>query len=603
MKKILFLFLTISYCTYLQAQTYTDYIGAGHNNGMTVITSSQFQADGNWSESASGEQTINGAGLDEQTMIYSRFLGQATLGTNLEQIEYAKSIGMEGWLEEQFNIEPSSLLNTIWEVFYDINQFQLENGVDPNDIAGRPWAYHFNSAWWTVNMTNEDLLRQRVALALSEIMVISNRSDLDNWADGVAHYYDKLAEHAFGNFEDLLLDITLHPAMGFYLSHLNNPRSFPGENQHPDENYAREVMQLFSIGLFELNEDGTRQTDSEGHFIPTYDNNDIKEFAKIFTGLGAGGVLENEWVSEPEFWLWMDIIDLEEPMNMYEEYHQPGEKHLLNGYTVPAGQTGIQDIEDAVHHLFSHQNVGPFIGRLLIQRLVKSNPSPEYIARVTAAFNDNGQGVRGDMKAVISAILLDQEARSCEAMVKPLHGMLREPIVRYTHFFRAMDNISPQNRYWNPGYDYLEDTGQYPMYSPSVFNFFSPNYQPIGGISDNDIVAPEFELHNSRTSIGYINHVNTWTLGQMPFYTWEENNPQLSYEIEGFKEMVREPHVFLNYLDKVYTHGQLTTATRDIIHEAMLSLDWPWDREEEREYRVKIALYLLFSSPDYSVFK
>lgn len=602
MKKSILLLLLVYCCSLSYSQTYTDYIGAGHNEGMTVSSSSQFQLN-SWDESATGEQTIDGSGLEGQTMAFSRFMAQASLGADLETIEYVRSIGMETWLDEQFEVPPSSTLDAIWEVYTESYDHAIANGVPEEELGERPWAYHFNGAWWTVNMTNEDLLRQRIALALSEILVISNNSDLDNWADGVAHYYDKLAENAFGSFEDILLDVTLHPAMGFYLSHLNNPRANPDENQHPDENYARECMQLFSIGLFELNPDGSRQTDAGGSFIPTYDNNDIKEFAKIFTGLGAGDVLENMYFDEPEFWLWMDIIDLEEPMAMYQDYHQPGVKNLLNGYTIPAGQSGMQDVEDAIHHLFMHQNVGPFIGKLLIQRLVKSNPTPAYIARVSAAFNNNGQGERGDMKAVIKAILLDEEARSCSAMIDPHHGMLREPIVRYTHFFRAMDNISPLGRFWNPGYGHLESTGQYTMLSPSVFNFFSPGYQPIGEITTNNIVAPEFQLHNSRTAIGYINEVDIWAFAQMPFYTWEINNPDLSYEVDEFEQMIKEPHVFLNYLDKVYTHGQLTTSTKNIIIDTINSLDWPWDREEERRYKVRLALYLFFISPDYTILK
>lgn len=602
MKKTTLLLLAMLLLSTSYAQTYTDYLGAGHTEGITALSSSSFQQE-DWSESATADKTINGDGLDYETMVYSRFLAQASLGAKLEVINYAKELGMEAWLEEQFSIPASSTLDYTWQIYNEAYQIDVENGVDSMDIPEHPYAYHFHNAWWTVNMTNEDLLRQRIALALSEIMVVSNNSDLDFYGYSVASYYDMLAENAFGNYEDLLLAVTLHPAMGFYLSHLNNPRAFPDENQHPDENYAREVMQLFSIGLFELNNDGTRKTDNEGNFIPTYDNNDIKEFAKIFTGLGAGAILPNEWIDEPQFGLWLGIIDTEVPMVMYEEYHQPGEKHLLNGYVVPSGQTGMKDIQDAIHHLASHPNVGPFIGRLLIQRLVTSNPSPEYIGRVSAAFNDNGAGVRGDMKAVIKAILLDPEARTCEAMTAPNHGMLREPMVRYTHFFRGMENDSPLDRYWNPGYGFLESTGQFPMHSPSVFNFFSPNYQPIGAISDNDLVAPEFELHNTRTGIGFINEVDLWAINRMPFYTWQEGNPQITYEYDQLVNMTREPDVLLNHLDRIYTHGQLTEATRDIIKTAVNSLDWPWNREEELDYRSRLAIYLFFISPDYAIFK
>ena len=602
MKKATLLLSMMLFLSAAYAQTYTDYLGAGHNEGITVLSSSDFQLE-DWNEAATGDKTMNGDGLDAETMIYSRFLGQATLGANTEVINHAKELGMEAWLEEQFNIPASSTLDYTWQIYDETYQLEVDNGVDSVDLPVHPYDYHFNGAWWTVNMTNDDLLRQRVALALSEIFVVSNNSDLGFYGYSCASFYDMLAEHAFDTYEDILMAVTRHPAMGFYLSSLNNPRSFPEENQHPDENYAREVMQLFSIGLFELNEDGTRKTDDNGNFIPTYDNNDIKEFAKVFTGMGAGAILPNEWVDEPQFWLWLDIIDTEVPMVMYEDYHEPGEKHLLNGYTIPAGQSGMEDIQDAIHHLATHPNVGPFIGRLLIQRLVTSNPSPEYIARVSAAFNDNGSGVRGDMKAVVKAILLDPEARSCDAMINPHHGMLKEPIVRYTQFFRAMDNDSPLGRYWNPGFGFAESTGQYPMLSPSVFNFFSPGFQPLGPITENDLVAPEFQLHNTRTAIGYINEVDLWAIEKMPFYSWEDGNPDITYETEQFQYMVREPEVLLNYLDKVYTHGQLTDDTREIIKTAVNSLDWPWDREAELDFKARLALYLFFISPDYAIFK
>ncbi len=600
MKKAIFTFVSMLFLSISFAQTYTDYLGAGHNTGVTVTSSSDFQEE-DWDETATADKTINGDGLDYETMIFSRFLGQATLGVKNEDIEHAKAIGMEAWLDEQFEIPASSTLDLTWQIYDESYQLDVENGVDSVDLAVHPYDYHFNNAWWTVNMTNEDLLRQRVALALSEIFVVSNRSDLGFYGYTNAAYYDMLAENAFGNYEDLLLQITLHPAMGFYLSALNNPRSNPEENQHPDENYAREVMQLFSIGLFELNQDGTRKVDGDGNYIPSYDNNDIKEFAKIFTGLGAGAILDNPWVDEPQFWLWLDIIDTEVPMAMYDEYHEPGEKHLLHDFVVPAGQTGMEDIEAAIHHLATNENVAPFIGRLLIQRLVTSNPSPEYIARVSAAFNDNGSGERGDLKAVIKAILLDPEARTCEAMTAPHHGMLKEPIVRYTQFFRGMENDSPLGRYWNPGFGFAESTGQFPMLSPSVFNFFSPNYQPIGQIADNDLFAPEFQLHNTRTGIGYINEVDLWAINRMPFYTWQEGNPDISYEVDHLISMMREPDVLLNYLDRIYTHGQLTDKTRDIIKTAVNSLDWPWDREAELDYKLRLAMYLFFISPDYTI--
>ncbi|MEL7251890.1 MAG: DUF1800 family protein, partial [Bacteroidota bacterium] len=247
-------------------------------------------------------------------------------------------------------------------------------------LAVIPYWYYWKMAWWNNILRSEDHVRQRVTHALSQIFVISEKSNLQLSGPGMANYYDLLHQHAFGNFRDLLYDISLHPMMGFYLSHINNPKSDEANNIHPDENYAREIMQLFSIGLFELNPDGTRQLDDNGNPIPTYDNNDIKEFAKIFTGLAPAGywwpwedysLYPPEWGSEynesPA------TVVTWEPMVAFDNWHEPGPKYLLRGQQVPAGQTTLEDINDAIDNLFHHPNVGPFIGKLLIQRLVKSN--------------------------------------------------------------------------------------------------------------------------------------------------------------------------------------------------------------------------------------
>jgi len=254
----------------------------------------------------------------------------------------------------------------------------VAQGGDPAGYEAKDQFFH--SAFTNYAMTGEDLLRARVALALSEIFVISEVGALDGEPLGWASYYDLLLQHSFGNYRDLLYDITLHPCMGVYLTHLNNPKTDTTQNQFPDENYAREVMQLFSIGLYELNLDGSRKLDTAGNFIPTYDLGEIEEFAKVFTGLSWGD--RNEFgkrfpVSE---------LGLTIPMQMFDEEHEPGSKQLLNGFVVPDRNPvdGLADLNDAIDNLFNHPNVGPFLARLLIQRLVKSNPSPDYISRVTS---------------------------------------------------------------------------------------------------------------------------------------------------------------------------------------------------------------------------
>jgi hypothetical protein len=287
------------------------------------------------------------------------------------------------------------------------------------------------------------------------------------------------------------------------------------------------------------------------------------------------------------------------PMIMYEEWHQPGEKNLLNGYVVPAGQSGLMDIEDAIHHLFMHPNVGPFIGKQLIQRLVTSNPTPEYISRVSAVFADNGQGVRGDLAAVVKAILLDPEARTCAALEAPDFGRLREPFTRYTHFTKAIELEQFYGRYWNVGYGFYLATNQVPLASRTVFNFFLPDYQPLGPISDNGLVGPEYQLHNSRTSIEYINQVNDWAVWGYIMDDWETDNPYVTYNIDELMGLARDPEVLINRLDVLFTHGSLSESTRQIIKEAIS----PLINGDYRNERVRLALYLIMISPDYNIMK
>lgn len=529
----------------------------------------------------------------------SRFLSQASLGANLETMQHVANIGIESWIEEQIALPHTPMLTTLEEVFAEVIEWYFINGGDPEEVAVRPYWTHFNYTWWENHMRSPDILRQRIALALSEIFVISIESELGDQGYGLADFYDVLLKNSFGNFEELLYDVSLHPCMGFYLSHLNNPREITEENIHPDENYAREIMQLFTIGLYELNQDGTRKTDTSGNWIPTYTQDDIKELAKVFTGLGVADVVENPWVEEPYFGMGIYVADMTLPMIMWEEWHQPGPKTILNGFEIPAGQSGIQDIRSAIQHLFMHPNVGPFIGKQLIQRLITSNPSPGYVSRVAAAFNDNGEGIRGDMAAVVKAILLDPEARSCVASQHESFGRLREPMTRYTHFTKAISLEQYYGRYWNIAYGYYLATNQIPLASRTVFNFFLPDYQPIGVIADNDLVAPEFQLHNSRTSVEYMNQVNDWAVWGYIMDDWEPGNPHVTFNVDELRILARDPEVLVNRLDMLFTHGSLSENTRTIIKDAitpLIAYDYRYDR-------VRLAMYLMMISPDYAIMK
>jgi len=433
-------------------------------------------------------------------------------------------------------------------------------------------------------MTSDDHLRQRTAQALSQIFVVSEKSNLQLSGPGLADYYDVLYKNAFGNFRDILYEVSLHPMMGYYLSHLDNPKADPANNIHPDENYAREIMQLFSIGL-----------SAPGYYWPWEDYSSLPpEFG-------------NKEFNSP-----ISTINWE-PMVAFENQHEQGVKNLLNGQVVPAGQTTLEDINDAIDNLFNHPNVGPFIGKLLIQRLVKSNPSPAYVARVAAKFNDNGVGVRGDMEAFISAILTDAEALDCSWQDNAHHGKLRAPLLRYTQAMRAFNAQNQSGRMWNWGYLFEEAVDQGILASPSVFNFYLPEFQPNGPISDADLVAPEYQIHTSATSINFINLAYDWFIKEYymeiathagndahnaPSYNENDLDPvdYVFLDLTDEIEIANDPAALVERLNLIMTGGAFSEATKTNIINAITPLSSNNDR-------VKAALYLAFISPDYSIQK
>ena len=524
----------------------------------------------------------------------SRFLAQATLGANDALITEVANMGAEAWLEQQFALAPGFILpyaNRLDETYLamlgesdELSEAQLDR------IGESPFYWKF--AWWTAVLSSPDLLRQRVATSLTEIFVVSDRLDvLEDSPTSLASYYDVLLKHSFGNFRDLLLDVSLHPAMGVYLSHVNNAKTNPVTGTFPDENYAREVMQLFSIGLFELNIDGTQKLDGNGSPIATYDNADIREFAKIFTGLGFGGT-DDDGQLLPFGTGEEERISLSLPMRMSDEHHEPGEKRLLKNQVVPAGQTGLQDINSAIDNLFNHPNVGPFIGRQLIQRLVTSNPSPAYVQRVAEAFNGGNGSVRGDMKTLIRAILSDPEARLAPSSASSRSGKLREPMLRHVHLLRAF-NVSSTDGTFN-----LTDeapralTNQGILSAPSVFNFFRPDYSPNGVIKDAGLVAPEFQITTATTIVGMTNLVNLAIIDkEILFVPSAYAQPTLDFSRE--LGLAATPTALLDHLDTLLTYGTLSTTSRETILRALAGTDDPNER-------VDLAIYLMMISPDYA---
>ncbi len=580
----------------LLSQVYDEYIGAGNTDGVTITSSSDFAG-------LSAINTINGSGMDAEKMAAARFLSQAAFGGSMDDIENLITIGQEAWLDDQLTKPITPFTDNFEAIWNEIFNGYLSSGVPEEEIDG-PYAVHLNYTWWNNLMVGEDQLRQRVAYALSQILVISNNSNLIDYLDASSTYYDLLLEHALGNYKDLLLDVSLNVAMGAYLSHFNNPKADPANNIHPDENYAREIMQLFSIGLYELNIDGTLKLDTEGNAIPTYDNNDIKELAKVFTGLGPGDInMYVDWTNDPYFGLGLWGTDRRVPMAMYDAWHEQGSKTLLGTYVIPDGQSGMQDVEDAVDFLFNHENVGPFVALRMIQRLVKSNPSPEYIARVAEKFNNNGQGERGDMFAVVKQILLDEEARSCSSFEDPNNGKLKEPVLALAQFMKGVPIITSSGNFWNNGFDLLGDTGQFPLWAPSVFNFYTYDHTPIGGISDNDLVAPEFKIFNTLTSVGYLNKVHTWTFWDYITYDWEDDDVfgdnHTAIDETWLNDIIANegPEELINYLDIVLTHGKISDESRTQMRLAHETLNWgDW-------FDGMLMIYLTMVSPDYMIDK
>lgn len=594
--RIFFFFLWLFLTSIVFGQGSPKIIGANGTLTNLSVTSSPS------SNGTNPQNTIVEDGFLPNLSAASRFLGHATLGADYETIEAVAKQGIEAWLDEQLAMPINMSVKNFSEQILGMAADSILNmgGSIPDNFQVNRNFWHF--AWWQYTMTQPDLLRNRVALALSEIFVVSEFPELEDQPLGLADFYDLLLRNSFGNYRDLLYEVTMHPAMGFYLTSVNNFRTTPEFNRFPDENYAREVMQLFSIGLFQLNPDGTQKL-FNGQPIPTYGNAEIIEFAKIFTGLtwGDAGFVFGRNATDKDSYT--------EPMKMLNFYHEPGEKYLLNGKVVPnrVPTDGMADINDAIDNLYNHPNVGPFIGYRLIQRLVTSNPSPEYIARVTAVFNNNGNGVRGDLKAVIKAILLDEEAMSCPFQDGADDGRLREPMIRYTHLARAFNAAAETGLYRNTMNTFYDRSFQRPLGARTVFNFFTPNYKPNGSITEMQRVAPEFQITDALTITGYANELKEWLFDNnlmqyADIFNGEANydnkRAYLDLEDEYALQNVEDIPKLIDRLDIILTHGQMTDFTKQEITKAVQSVP-----ETRAWYRVRMAIYLIMLSPDYLIIR
>ncbi len=549
---------------------------------------------GNGEGSAGGSSGASASSIDGSTPANdlpatksegARFLSQTGFGPKQTDIDSLSSSGYSAWLNAQF-----ALAQNRHVAYFDQ---QLAAGVS----SSSNWVYE---SFWRQAVTGEDQLRQRLVFAMSQIWVVSlTDSTVANTPRGGAGYLDMLGTNAFGNFRTLLQDVSLHPMMGIYLSHLRNQKEDPARGRVPDENYAREVMQLFTIGLSELNPDGTVKLDSRNEPIDTYSNDDVTGLAKVFTGWSwAGPDKSDSRFSGGSVAPDREIL----PMQSYPKFHSVTEKRFLGTVIGAQGSANPEaSLQVALDRLFNHPNVGPFVGKQLIQRLVTSNPSPNYVARVSAAFNNDGQGVRGDMKAVIRAIYLDPEARDMAKLADPQAGKLREPVLRMANWMRAANVTSSSGRFLigatdDPG----SSLGQTPMRSPSVFNFYRPGYLPPNtSIGSAGLVAPEMQITHETSVAGYLN-----TMRSAVQSGFGSNNPRdVQPNYTELLVLANTPDALVEQVNLLLTYGQMSAALKAQIRDAVTSVTIPTNNaanaDTARRNRVMLALFLTLAAPEY----
>lgn len=519
-----------------------------------------------------------------------RFLNRATFGATEAELGALMQLGYDRWIQKQLTLPASRQLPTLQAAQFD---------RPPNLDVNTHLQSVRRSVWLTHSVQAPDQLRQRVAFALSQIFVVSDSSVLSVMPLALADYYDMLASHAFGNFRDLLEAVTLHPAMGVYLSMLGNQKTDPERNIRPDENYAREALQLFSTGLVWLELDGTVRRGPDGKPIPVFDQSVIEGFAKVYTGWSWSGATEFGAASRT---LTNQIL----PMQVYPEEHDPGFKVVLSYpgallTEIPPNQSPEKDLKDALDNIFHHPNVGPFICKQLIQRLVTSNPSPEYVERVARVFNDDGMGVRGNLAAVVTSILLDSEAR--EAATTPQSTKLKEPLLRYTELLRAYAATSQSGKLRLN--DPVNVFGQGPLQAPSVFNFFSPSYAPPGEISDQGLVAPELEIAteywNAQVTDWFFNQAFCWSsapVGDCPLLPDEVRRDIPFIDVREEVALAATPQALVARVAEKLLGGEVSPALDAEVRRVAEVIP-----VESAPERVAEVIYLVSSSPEFAVLR
>ncbi len=514
-----------------------------------------------------------------------RFLNQATFGATEADIQNLQAIGYEQWILDEFAKPQESLLQSVLLV--------EASGAE----AGRT---ELAETFWTSAILGDDQLRQRFGFALSQIIVASYADGaLEDRPVAMANYMDIINAGAFGNYRQLLENVTYSPAMAIWLTYLQNQKADPEREVVPDENYAREVMQLFSIGLLELQPNGDLRLDGGGNPIETYDNSDITELAKVFTGLS--------WAERSRFLGRPDDIRSEYlPLVMFDEEHSTEAKSFLTT-TIPANTPGDQSISLALDALFSHQNTAPFISRQLIQRMVTSNPSSAYVGRVADAFRSGsftmpdgrsvGGGGPGDMRAVVAAILLDPETRDPSFRTDAQYGKLREPVIRFTQWARAFSvastDVGNEER--------VRDTqapntlNQQAYRSPSVFNFYRPGYvQPGSESAAAGMVAPELQITTAASVTGYANFMTDFIFNS-------EGRTDFAPDYTDEIALAGDAAALVDHLDTLLTHGSLSSETRTQVINAVNTISSSSGSLSRDEIRARIAVLFIMNSSDYII--
>jgi len=536
----------------------------------------------------------------------SRFLEQATFGATDADIHNVSMNGFQSWLNEQFALPAVPQEPYVEQALIINNPPCASTDVKCNATLfeqNNQGEIYFQDTFWQQALAAPDQLRQRVRYALSEIFVVSsNNSAIQNFPRGEASYYDTLGADAFLNFRTLLNDVTLSPMMGQYLNMLGNDKG--NANTDPDENYAREVMQLFTVGLYQLNNDGSQQLDTSGNPIPTYSNNDVMGLAKVFTGYSwnvPGNSSDEAW-SNCCLYVGAGYGEDLLPMTTYPSHHSTDEKDFL-GVTIPASgnPNPAGDLQTALDTLFNHPNLPPFFSKQLIQRLVTSNPSPAYVNRIASVFENDGTGVRGNMQAVITAILLDPEARaSATDFANPQYGKVREALLRYTEWARA---FTAQSRTGAYGTGSTEDPiwglGQMALRSPTVFNWFAPGYVPPGtSIEAAGLVAPEMEMTNVTTVVGYLNYL------QGSIGASSQNGPDIFSNYGAELNLANTPDQLVDRLNLLLMAGEMDSNLYNEITGAVSAISVPTGGDPNAinaalAARVQTAVYLTMASPEF----